>query len=125
MKCLRRVLGPVAAAWLIFQAASLTFAPVEAFMRAGGAALLSCSCSHTDHGMCPMHHPASPRANDCLMKSAHDSGAAIFSMFLGPIGLVPGAAAEAAPAASTPLAHAHVQTFTLRSAPPDPPPPRA
>jgi hypothetical protein len=125
MKRLRRVLGPVAAAWLIFQVASLTFAPVEALTRAGGAALLECSCSHSDHGMCPMHHPASPRANDCLMKSAHDSGAAIFSMFLGPVGLVPGPTPEVVPATSTPLTSAGVQRFSPRPGPPDPPPPRA
>jgi hypothetical protein len=122
---LRRALGPLAAAWLVCQVATLTFAPVQFGTGSAGVVVLQCTCSHGDHATCPMHHKPAAGSKHCTMRSTGDSGSGVLSSLLGPLGLIPFRASSISPAPARPLRLVEPATTTLRTAPPDLPPPRA
>ena len=125
MTSLRRALAPVAAIWLICQAATLTIALPAFWVQSVGAGELACTCAHDVDGACPMHHKTSTGAKLCLMQRADDSGTSVLRSLLGAIGLIPTRTATTAPASlgSEPLLASGA--VTDRPVPPDPPPPRA
>lgn len=124
MKRLRRALGPVAASWLLIQAATLVVVPAV-FHAGSTAAPIECTCVHDgNHSRCPMHHTSPAGAKVCFQTS-DSTGLAVLSSSLGHVGLVP-----RAPSAFTFIPSRLAVPFdetskTLRPAPPDPPPPRA
>ena len=126
MKSVRRALGPIAAAWLICQTATLACATVAFAVTGDAAALLECTCAHgADHTTCPMHHPANPsRPGLCRIECAGEADLSVLASLLGQLGVTP--SVEAAPVSPPPPAVTpHVVTaHILRPEPPDPPPPR-
>jgi hypothetical protein len=120
---LRRALGPVAAVWLLCQAAALMLGPAAHLLGAVEAPA-ECTCLHGDHAICPMHHTPARGAQFCVM-SADDNGVAVLtSILIGP-GLVQEVVRPAPPPAELAAASRDITTRSLRPAPPDPPPPRA
>jgi hypothetical protein len=117
---MRRAIGPVAAVWLLCQAATLTLVPAQL-----GASLAECTCSHGADGTCPMHHPAAATSKVCVVQSMTASGAATVNALFSVVGPVPvrSLVTVLVPAAR-PVA-VGCPTATDRPSPPDPPPPRA
>jgi hypothetical protein len=120
---LRRGIRRIAVTWLLCQAATLTLAPTV-FAVGSTETLMACTCSHGDHAICPMHHRPAPGSKICVMTRAGDSGVVVFSWLLN-MGLAPTRAEVFV------LQHREISrpidfgTPSPRSAPPDPPPPRA
>ena len=123
MARLRRALRRIAVVWLLCHAATLTLAPsILAFGSTGQ--LVACTCAHGDHSVCPMHHKPAPGSRICVMTSAGDHDLAPLSWLLN-LGLVPARAEVFVPDHREVSRPIDVTTASLRSAPPDPPPPRA
>jgi hypothetical protein len=121
----RHALGPIAALWLICQAATLTLVPVLGWLGSTGAAACTCTNGAAD-AMCPMHHKAATAGTTvCTLQSATTNPVAALNAFLGVVGVVPVSqrATMPTPAASRVLLTRSVAT--ARPTPPDPPPPRA
>ena len=124
MTRLRRALGRIAVACLLYQVTALTLASATVWVGAADE-LLECTCTHGDHAICPMHHRPAPGAKRCLMQSSDDSGTTgLISMFTA-VGLVPVPAPTDAPPANARIVRIERWSPPLRPAPPDPPPPRA
>jgi hypothetical protein len=120
-----RTLGPIAAAWLFCQVATVTAAPVV-FWIGSGEELLECTCSHGDHAICPMHHKPAPGSKVCSMRSAaDDSSAAVLTSLLSGVGPLAEPTHLAAPASNQTVLVTEATRSFLRPAPPEPPPPRA
>jgi hypothetical protein len=119
----RRALRRIAVALLLCQSATLTLAPT---ILAFGSAeeLMECTCAHGDHAICPMHHKPAPGSKICVMTSTDGTGIVAFSWLLN-VGLVPTRADVSVPETREISRPIDVTTASLRSAPPDPPPPRA
>lgn len=124
MSRMRYTLGPIAAAWLICQAAIVIVAPAV-FWLASAEELLECTCTHGNQAMCPMHHKPAPGSKICLMRSADDRGAAVLNSLFGAAGLLPTGTPIAAPVAIQIVVRTDTTTPDLRPSPPEPPPPRA
>src|SRR5580692_9322441 len=84
MTRVRRALGPIAVAWLLCQAATLTI--VQARL---GASLAECACAHGADASCPMHHGATATSRVCVLQSMTASGAATVNVLFSVVGLVP------------------------------------
>jgi hypothetical protein len=115
----RRALGPIAAVWLVCQAASLALVPT---LEAGWA---DCTCAHGADATCPMHHKTASGLKVCVMRSAAASVPAILNSLLSVAGLLP-----APPLAVVQVVRASAvavvrSPLTERPSPPDSPPPRA
>src|SRR5262245_42968296 len=106
MKRLRRALGPMAAAWLLCQAATWTATPLV-FWLSPAAESLECTCAHGDHAICPMHHKPAAGSKLCLMRSADDSGPAVLTSILSAVGIVPAAASVLVPVTTQPVVVSH------------------
>src|SRR6266852_2464591 len=81
----RRVLGPIAAIWLVCQVATLALVPALL-----GASLAECVCTHGAEATCPMHHKTptgSPKV--CVMQSETTSVPATLNSLFSVAGLVP------------------------------------
>jgi hypothetical protein len=123
MACMRHLLGPLAAVWLLTQGALLAASPVALWVGVDSHAA-ECTCATGDHAICPLHHSPSRSDKLCLMRSAHDPGSAALASVFGFLGL-----AANAVEASVPLSeHAFVARFVTPApshfVPPDSPPPR-
>lgn len=124
MKRLRRALGPVAAAWLLCQAATLVVVPAV-FHAGSTTAPIECTCVHDgNHSRCPMHHKSPAGAKVCF-QTTESTGLAVLSSSLGHVGLVPGALWTFTFIRPSLVVRFDETSKTLRPAPPDPPPPRA
>jgi hypothetical protein len=115
----RRALGPIAAAWLVCQAATLALVPTL------DATSTECTCAHGDGGTCPMHHKTASGIRVCMMQSAATSVPATLNSLFSVAGLLP-----APPQAVRQVLRARAvlverSILTERPSPPDPPPPRA
>ena len=120
MTRLRRALGPVVGVWLVCQIAPLMVTPAAFWV----ADQLACTCPRGAGGACPMHkQTASTTA--CLIRSVDDTGTAVLSALLGPVGLVPVPTLPVAPVVMGTSTPGEPAPATNRSRPPDPPPPRA
>src|SRR5580700_2916562 len=84
MTRVRGALGPIAAVWLLCQAATLTLV-----LSLLGASLADCTCTHGADAACPMHHGAAATSRVCVMQSMTASGAATLGALCGVVGLAP------------------------------------
>jgi hypothetical protein len=117
---MRRAIGPVAAVWLLCQAATLTLVPAQL-----GASLAECTCSHGADGTCPMHHPAAATSKVCVVQSMTASGAATVNALFSVVGLVSVRSLAVAPVPATSALPVERPMAIGRPSSPDPPPPRA
>ena len=127
MRALRRMIGPIAAGWLLCQAATLVLVTAAFGFDVAAVRLLECTCAHgAGHTDCPMHHQSgAPRDGLSQVQCADQADAAILGSLLGHVGLAP-SPVSVLPSTSTGVAAPMaVTTRILRPAPPDPPPPRA
>jgi hypothetical protein len=126
MNPFRRALGPIAAAWLLCQTATLVFATVAFAVTGDATALLECTCAHdSDHTTCPMHHPAKPsKPGLCQIQCAGDAELNVLASLLGHVGLTPAMSRVLPSSPPRPIVIVDVSTHALRPEPPDPPPPR-
>lgn len=118
---LRRALGPLAACWLLLQAATLIVGSTAIAIH---AAELECTCEG-DHGLCPMHHRSRAGVTRCLLQDAGDNDAGVLTPLLGHTGLVPTPARPLALVSSRTSSRVDRTDPILRPTSPDPPPPRA
>jgi hypothetical protein len=121
MRCLRRMLGPVATVWLLCQAAGLTSAPLIVWITSP-AHVDECTCGHGAHAMCPMHHR--PSETECSMRAADDKSTAILSSLLPGVGVLARSTASIVPGPTLTILRLDVVVASLRPPAPDPPPPR-
>src|SRR5579871_5158010 len=97
MRRARRALGPIAAAWLLCQAATLTLIPVLTWTDAGTASA-ACTCTHGTDALCPMHHRTAAGVRTCAFQdTTTNTTTTLGSLFPAP-GLLPGLAHSTAPA---------------------------
>jgi hypothetical protein len=112
-------------AWLSSQLSVLTAAPLSLLLHAPQAAdAIACTCAHTGHDECPMHHPKSKKSG-CECRSTTDPDAASILSLLGPIAVLSDAPARNAPPSITQLPDSPITRFTSLVESPDGPPPRA
>jgi hypothetical protein len=116
----RRALGPIAAVWLLCQAATLTLVP--ALLE---ASLAECLCTNGADASCPMHHRTTASSKVCVMQSLTTNAAATLNALFSVVGVVPARslANGLVPTASPVLIECSMATE--RPSPPEPPPPRA
>ena len=88
------------------------------------AAVSECTCSHGDHQVCPMHHPAQKSKTGCSCRSATDGPAAILSL-IGQIGALPQPIDDVEVLTITGVAPRFEPSPLDTSIVPDAPPPRA
>lgn len=124
MATIRRLLVPVAAAWLLSYAAII--AGTAALLATNGASAdLICTCAHgDDHGSCPMHRSESDAARCRLQSTQGNQGLALLSM-MGPLTLPPLAAAVVAELSPSRAIEYQPPQLSARTVSPDPPPPRS
>jgi hypothetical protein len=120
MTRLRRALGPVVGIWLVCQIAPLMVAPAAFWV----ADQLACTCPRGAGGACPMHKQTAS-TTPCLIRSVDDTGTAVLSALLGPVGLVPVPTLPVAPVVIEPSSPGEPAPVTDRPRPPEPPPPRS
>jgi hypothetical protein len=115
----RHALGPIAALWLLCQAATLTLVP--ALLYANPAA---CQCLPGADATCPMHHKTAAGSQVCAIQRATTSPAATLNALFGVVGLLPAPARAIVPAPRASLVLPERSVASRRPSPPDPPPPR-
>ena len=120
MTPLRCALGPVITAWLVCQIAPLMVAPAAFWV----ADQLACTCPHGTDGACPMHKQPTG-STSCLIRGVDDSGMAVLSSLLGPVGLIPVPTLPMAPVLMGTSSPGELSPVTDRPRSPDPPPPRS
>ena len=116
----RRVLGPIAAVWLLCQAATLTLVP--ALLEASSA---ECLCTNGADGSCPMHHRATPGSKVCVLQGLTTGAPAALNALFSVVGLVPARSLATARVPTTSPVLIECSMTTERLSPPEPPPPRA
>ena len=124
MRCARRALGPVAAFWLLCQAATVSLAAASLWVTADET-LAACTCTPDGNAACPMHHKAAKGPTPCAMKSLSTGSVATLSALFSAAGLVPDSPIASAPMTAAASTIAHGSTITEHPSQPDPPPPRA
>ena len=113
----------IACAWLCCQL-SLVAAPLSLVTHAPAAAdAVTCTCTHTGHDECPMHHPGKRKGCEC--RSTTDPDAAAIVSLLGPIAVLTNTPARVTPPAITQLPAYPINRFIGFVTSPDGPPPRA
>lgn len=126
MTHLRRVLVPVTAVWLFFQAGSVALVPAALWMTAADPHAAECTCGHGAGAACPMHHAPESDSDTCAMQAANTFGAAVLTTLTGITGLITDPAHSIQPQTITEYARsADENVGGERPVPPDPPPPRA
>jgi hypothetical protein len=116
----RPILGPIAAVWLVCQAATLTLVPVLI-----DASLAACTCANGADAACPMHHGAAAGSKMCLVQSIATSATATLNSLVGILGVVPPRPPASALPPTASVVSPASSTTTERRSPPDSPPPRA
>src|SRR3954464_5316456 len=123
MSRFRSALARVAIMLLVCQSMSLAAVPVAMWSEATAA--LECTCGHGAPAMCPLHHRSAAGSPRCAMRALADVDSVMIVSLLGPTGLMPGSPTFTAPPRRVVIATLDVDDAVRRSAPPDPPPPRA
>lgn len=115
----------VVGAWLLCQASLAVLVPVS--LSAQTAALeQTCTCSHNDGQMCPMHHTKSKSSQPaCSCRSTDDGFTATLASLLGTTAVLAPASAVVATVGTTDVLTSLDTTLFDASFNPDPPPPRA
>ena len=119
----RRLLVPVAVAWLLLHV-SVVAGTAVLLATSGAETDIICTCAHGgDHRSCPMHHKPADSARCRMQGTQSDLATALLSMF-GPVTL-PVATVEVVALISAPIPKGYAATPPLDwTAPPDAPPPR-
>jgi len=120
MKWARRSIGPIAAVWLLCQAAVL--AAVPALLD---ATLAECVCTHGADAACPMHQKTAAGARVCVMRNAATDAPARLNLPFSIAGLVPATQPDLLPLVAADAIVFEPSVLRYRSSPPDSPPPRA
>jgi len=123
MTHVRRAIGSIAIAWLLFQGATLALVPV-ALWSGVDASAMECTCSHGDHAICPMHHKPAPGSKLCLLGNGSDDGVPVLT-WLSVVAPLPARLQAATPEPQPFHRSLDAPAPSLRPARPDPPPPRA
>jgi hypothetical protein len=123
MTRLRRALGPLTAAWIVCQVATLASSPVALWLMS--ADLAECTCTTGDHASCPMHHKQEPGSKICLLRSAANPGTMVLASMFSGAGLLPAQAGSVESPGNHSAAVIKLTTLPSRYRPPDPPPPRS
>jgi hypothetical protein len=110
--------------WLVMQAALLISSSVVLLTASHEETATECTCMHGEHAICPMHHRPTPGSKICLIGSTDDTLATLGSLFQA-VGLMPSVTSAPAPAVIAAASISLTSSITVRSVPPDPPPPRA
>ncbi|HXD74184.1 MAG TPA: hypothetical protein VN628_10625 [Vicinamibacterales bacterium] len=113
-----------AAAWLFTQLSVLVASPASLLAATRAADAPACTCSHTGHDACPMHHPKPRDPHGCECRSTTDPANATLVSLLGPIAVMPHAIASVAAPPITQLPSYPITGFASPVTPPDGPPPR-
>jgi hypothetical protein len=116
----RRALGPIAAVWLVCQAATLTLVPVLL-----GTSLAECTCIHGTDASCPMHRTAAAGSKVCVMQGLTTNATATLNSLFSVVGLMPAPLLATAPLPTASPVFLECSMATHRPSLPDPPPPRA
>jgi hypothetical protein len=120
MTRVRRALGPIAAVWLLCQAATLTLVPMLL-----NVSLAECICStHGADATCPMHHKPAAGTKVCAMQSATTIVPATLDSLISMAGLLPAPLQAIVPVLTADAVLFERSRLTQRPSPPDPPPPR-
>ena len=124
MSKVRRLIVPVACAWLFLHVLVVAGTTVLLVATESGASDLVCTCGHgADHTSCPMHHQPADSARCRLQSTQSDLGFAPLSM-LGPLTLPVTAATGVADATPSRPIDYQLPLLSDGTVPPDPPPPR-
>lgn len=118
MTRVRGVLGPIAAWWLVCQAATLVLVLVA-------PRLTACTCPLGADATCPMHHGKAAEPKACAMQSVTANAATTLSSLFSGVGLVPVLTLQSPSASTASPIRFECSRATERPSPPDPPPPRA
>jgi hypothetical protein len=125
MSGVRPILGPIAAVWLVSQAAILVLVPALLWVQPTSASLAACACVHGGEAACPMHHGSGAGFKVCVMQRTTDSATSTLLGLLSGLGLVPQSRPALQRLATTSAVRLDSFPPTPRPVPPDPPPPRA
>jgi hypothetical protein len=120
MNWTRRAVGPIAAVWLLCQAATLAVVPILLEIS-----LADCVCAHGADATCPMHHKTAAGSTACAMQSATTSVPAALNSLFSLAGLVPAPPHTIVRVPMVSAVRFERPMLTGRPSPPDPPPPRA
>ena len=126
----RRRLSWIACGWLCCQLSLMT-APLSLLAHAPGEAVaadaVACTCAHTGHAECPMHHrkPQTEQKRGCECRSGTDPDAANIVSLIGPMAVLANAPSHLAPPPITQLPIYQITRFFDFVSPLDSPPPRA
>jgi hypothetical protein len=120
MTLARRIIGPIAAVWLVSQAAALSLAPVML-----DATQAACTCGNLADATCPMHHGAAAGSKVCVMQSTTTNATVTLNSLFSVVGLVPASLPAMAPLPRVSPVFLTCSTASSRPFPPDAPPPRA
>jgi hypothetical protein len=124
MAAVRHARALLTSVWLVGQAALFIAPSVVLLATSHVEAAEECTCTHGEHAICPMHHRPAPGTRMCLIGSADDTLATLGSLFQA-AGFVPSFTSAPAPVAIPTASIDSNSAITVRSVPPDPPPPRA
>ena len=126
MHRVRRAAGSIAMAWLLCQTVTIVLATAAFGFEAVAVKLLECTCAHgTEHGDCPMHHPAKSSRQGSQLQCGNETDTALLGSLMGQLGLVPAPASAILSIPPRTYVPTDARAFILRPPPPDPPPPRA
>jgi hypothetical protein len=122
---IRRLLVPVALAWLLLHVSVVAGTTALLLTTGASEADIICTCAHgADHGSCPMHRTPIDSSRCRLQSTRTDLGVALLSM-LGPLTL-PASTVDVVAVISLPAPKGYDATLPLDwTAPPDAPPPRS
>lgn len=123
MAALRRALNLITAVWLVTESVLLISPSVALLAASESENAAECTCTHDGNTMCPMHHRTPAGSKVCLIGGVDDGLAMLGSLFQA-AGLMP-VATNTTLTLNVPVAINPDAAVTLRSAPPDSPPPRA
>jgi hypothetical protein len=127
MIAVRRRLGRLAGAWLVFQLCLVASVPTAACAGLPAAAHgAECTCSHDDGQTCPMHHrTAKSTAKTCSCRSATDPVVVTIAGLWGPSAVLPTAIHVATPFVHPGFVSSPTTFLAEALVLPDAPPPRA
>ena len=124
MLTVRRLIIPIACAWLLLHVSLVAVTTVVLITSGSAASDLVCTCAHgADHTSCPMHHKPVDSARCRLQSTQSDLGFALLSM-LGPVTLPVAPATVAADATPSRSIEYQAPLLSDSTLSPDPPPPR-
>jgi len=121
----RRMLGLVAATWLICQATTLVLVPTLLGIGAMEASVAECTCTHGANATCPMHHKTSAGAKVCALQGMTTSSTALVNALFGVAGFLPAPTPAANQGPTRLTVRLDRSTATSRRISPDSPPPRS